>query len=300
LIVIFSGVAFSVNCVSDTGHEVLGASAAFSPKPGDRATLVPVRITGLVLFVAAACGTRSDSRIPMSGDGDANNGGSDSLPADATSCGALTAILRDFTVDHPDFEQAIADDRGLVSAELGADGKPVYAPSGATATVSGQASFDQWYRDTAGINMHFEQPMPLTENPAGTFTFEDLDFFPLDGLGFPGPRSTVTTSTSTEVHRFVIAAASSASGDDDVWVFVNKKLGLDLGGVHGVQAATIDFDANAGALGIAIGGTYQLDVLRRASRDESNFRMTHDRLLHHRVASRPRAAAGRRGARTHR
>jgi fibro-slime domain-containing protein len=241
---------------------------------------VPVRITGLVLFVAAACGTRSDSGSPdASGDGDANNGGSDSLPADATSCGALTAILRDFTVDHPDFEKAIADDRGLVSADLGADGKPVYAPSGATATVSGQDSFDQWYRDTAGINMHFEQPMPLTENPAGTFTFEDLDFFPLDGLGFPGTEiDGHNFHFTTEIHStFVYRGGESFSftGDDDVWVFVNKKLGLDLGGVHGVQAATIDFDANAGALGIAIGGTYQLDVFHAERHTtESNFRMT--------------------------
>ena len=31
-------------------------------------------------------------------------------------------------------------------------------------------------------------------------------------------------------------------GDDDVFVFVNEKLVIDLGGVHGAQEATVDFD----------------------------------------------------------
>ena len=32
------------------------------------------------------------------------------------------------------------------------------------------------------------------------------------------------------------------TGDDDVWVFFDKQLGIDLGGVHGAQTAAVDLD----------------------------------------------------------
>jgi len=63
----------------------------------------------------------------------------------------LTGTVRDFNsrgttfagvAGHPDFEFAIADDRGIVQSTLGVDGKPVYA-GGVHATVDSAASFYQ-------------------------------------------------------------------------------------------------------------------------------------------------------------
>jgi fibro-slime domain-containing protein len=63
-------------------------------------------------------------------------------------------------------------------------------------------------------------------------------------------------------------------GDDDLWVFVNGKLGLDLGGVHGALEGTLDLDANAARLGVTPGNVYALDFFQAERHtSESNFRI---------------------------
>jgi fibro-slime domain-containing protein len=119
--------------------------------------------------------------------------------------------------------------------------------------------------------------LPLVEAPAGTFTFSDNAFFPLDNLGFGNEGNAHNFHFTTEIHstfKYNGGEIFQFTGDDDVWVFVNKKLALDLGGVHGVEQDTVDFDAKAAALGIAIGNPYQLDVFHAERHTvESNFKM---------------------------
>lgn len=233
-----------------------------------------------LLVLLAACGSDHHGSGALDADTAPNDNASpiDQGPVvDGQVCGTLTAILRDFKTEHPDMEKALGDDRGLVQTNLGSDGKPVYAPAGATATVSGKTSFDQWYRDTPNVNMHFEQPLPLTEAPAGTFTFDDQAFFPLDNMGWGNEGDPHNFHFTTEIHgTFTYAGGETFQfvGDDDVFVFVNKKLALDLGGIHGAETASIDFDASASALGITKGHTYDLDVFHAERHtSESHFRM---------------------------
>jgi fibro-slime domain-containing protein len=226
------------------------------------------------------------------GSGGAGNGGSskdggftfnvpDASPSSAgdagAKCGMLIATMRDFKDDHPDMEKTIATVKGLVKPELGPDDKPVYAPPGATTVTAGQASFDQWYRDVPGVNMKFSVPLPLVSGGPMMFVFSDSNFFPLDNLGFGNQGRGHNFHFTTEIHatfRYRGGERFTFTGDDDVFIFVNKKLAIDLGGVHLPLSQTIDFDAQAAALGITVGNVYSFDAFHAERHTTmSNFRM---------------------------
>ena len=62
--------------------------------------------------------------------------------------------------------------------------------------------------------------------------------------------------------------------DDDLFAFINKKLVIDLGGVHGEQSASVDLDAVAAGIGLTIGKVYPLDMFgAERHTSESHFRI---------------------------
>lgn len=63
------------------------------------------------------------------------------------------------------------------------------------------------------------------------------------------------------------------SGDDDVWIFINRKLAIDIGGVHGPITGVINLDDAKNDLGLVDGETYGLDIFFcERNRTGSNFR----------------------------
>lgn len=192
---------------------------------------------------------------------------------------ALPIVLRDFKIAHPDFQYVVGNDLGIVQTMLGSDGKPVYAGNPTTPTTTGQANFDQWYRDVAGVNLTVLQTIVLNQLPNGTFQYNNSSFFPLDGLGWGNEGNGNNFHFTSEVrYWFEYQGGESLqfTGDDDVWVYVNKRLAVNLGGVHGAISGGVTLDAAAAStFGLVPGNIYEIVVFQAERHTtQSNYRLT--------------------------
>jgi fibro-slime domain-containing protein len=212
------------------------------------------------------------------GSGQAGAGNGTGSGGDSGYCGStLTGTIRDFMQSHPDFEYIIQVDPGIVLPDLGADNLPVYAGQAGNPTTTGQANFDQWYRDVPGVNQKDLVSIPLTASGGNVYTYSNNAFFPIDNKLFGNEGNNHNFHFTFELHtKFVYLGGEvfTFTGDDDLFVFVNKKLAIDLGGVHGALNGQVDLDANASQLGITKGTAYQLDFFfAERHTSESNFRI---------------------------
>lgn len=150
----------------------------------------------------------------------------------------------------------LGPDLGIVAPTLGADGKPVYTgnPNLLTSTTHGAMSFDQWYNDGAGVT---SRPLPLPLMPQagqpGVNVFDNEAFFP---LGDP-------VDCTLEAHGEILYVGGETydfASDDDLWVFINRGLVVDLGGLHSAMPASVNLDQVASQVGLVKGQVFPLDI----------------------------------------
>ena len=292
---------FGLLCSVVSLYSVLGCSAG--PAPGSQTSR---GIGGAGSALGNGSGNNGSGSNGAGAGGPVINTDSGEV-MDAGDCGStLDVLYRDFDETHPDFEMPnFAGDvvrRGLVEVSLGPDQKPVFkdrighpALVGSPTAINTEwspkepvilsaTSFQQWY-NTSDVNRAIPKKLVLTESATGSgiFGYESSAFFPLDpgeGFGITPPANDMGMNFlfTTEIHvqfRYSAAQKFTFRGDDDLWIFVNGQLALDLGSMHGSEEGTIDFDAQAASLNISVGNRYAMDVFHAERHMRgSNFKIT--------------------------
>lgn len=190
----------------------------------------------------------------------------------------LAVTVRDFSKEHPDFEdESMKYDvatLGMVTQALGPDNKPVRSAK----VVPFTTRFGDWFKDNTtdpvltSRNHRTCKDLPMSKTKSGLWGYDSYNekshsYFPIDDFnpfsetnasGYQDKDGTYKNEPPPSAHNFHFCMEFDANfkykkgqefkfrGDDDVWVYINKQLVIDLGGPHPALEASVKLDTIPG------------------------------------------------------